>query len=287
MTDAEKLVNIAGNVPNVYKNGYDVGYAAGQEAGGGGGAEPIIETLTITKNGTYTAPDGVDGYSPVTVNVPDLWDLLQDYGNRTDYTYGFAGHLWTNKTFKPKYTIRPTEAGRMFMYSLMTDISGVDIDFSGATGNIIRPFDASSITKVGTVDLSNVKGTSNTFFGYTEGNPSKLETIGLLIIPADGSMTMGSNFFQNCSALANITISGQIATSINMQWCTSLTVDSMKSIILALKDFDGNGGTIEGAWTQTITFPDECWTALEADGTFAPNGENWKSYVENKLAWNV
>lgn len=29
----------------------------------------VIEPLEITENGTYTAPDGVDGYSPVTVNV--------------------------------------------------------------------------------------------------------------------------------------------------------------------------------------------------------------------------
>ena len=35
-----------------------------------GAAEPVIEALSITANGTYTAPDGVDGYSPVTVNVP-------------------------------------------------------------------------------------------------------------------------------------------------------------------------------------------------------------------------
>ena len=39
-------------------------------SGGGGGSEPVIEALSVTSNGTYTAPDGVDGYSPITVNVP-------------------------------------------------------------------------------------------------------------------------------------------------------------------------------------------------------------------------
>ena len=35
----------------------------------GGAASPVIEPLEVTTNGTYTAPAGVDGYSPVTVNV--------------------------------------------------------------------------------------------------------------------------------------------------------------------------------------------------------------------------
>lgn len=33
-------------------------------------SEPAIEPLAVTKNGTYTAPEGVDGYSPITVDVP-------------------------------------------------------------------------------------------------------------------------------------------------------------------------------------------------------------------------
>lgn len=37
---------------------------------GGATTDPIIEPLEVTENGTYTAPDGVDGYSPVAVNVP-------------------------------------------------------------------------------------------------------------------------------------------------------------------------------------------------------------------------
>lgn len=32
--------------------------------------EPVIESLSVTENGVYTAPSGVDGYSPITVNVP-------------------------------------------------------------------------------------------------------------------------------------------------------------------------------------------------------------------------
>ena len=39
---------------------------------GGGGVPPVIEPKTITENGTYAAPEGVDGFSPVTVNTPPL-----------------------------------------------------------------------------------------------------------------------------------------------------------------------------------------------------------------------
>lgn len=33
---------------------------------------PVISPLTITENGTYTAPPGVDGYGPVVVNVSNI-----------------------------------------------------------------------------------------------------------------------------------------------------------------------------------------------------------------------
>lgn len=40
-------------------------------------AEPVIESLSVTQNGTYTVPSGVDGYNPVTVNVPSEEPSLQ------------------------------------------------------------------------------------------------------------------------------------------------------------------------------------------------------------------
>lgn len=39
------------------------------KGGGGGGGSANIQPLTVTENGTYTATGGVDGYSPISVNV--------------------------------------------------------------------------------------------------------------------------------------------------------------------------------------------------------------------------
>lgn len=36
----------------------------------GGGREPIVESLSVTSNGTYTASAGIDGFNPVDVDVP-------------------------------------------------------------------------------------------------------------------------------------------------------------------------------------------------------------------------
>lgn len=51
--------------------------------------DPVIQPLTVTENGTFTAADGVDGYSPVTVNVTASGGSEQSatgtfYGNDTN-----------------------------------------------------------------------------------------------------------------------------------------------------------------------------------------------------------
>ena len=44
----------------------------------GGDIPAVINPLSITENGTYTAPSGVDGYSPVTVNVATPAPALEE-----------------------------------------------------------------------------------------------------------------------------------------------------------------------------------------------------------------
>lgn len=50
-----------------YREGYDTGWYECFDKN-----KPVINELNITENGTYTAPDGVHGYSPVTVNVAGI-----------------------------------------------------------------------------------------------------------------------------------------------------------------------------------------------------------------------
>lgn len=48
-------------------------YVNGQKVTGtASDGSAVIEALNVTENGTYTAPSGVDGYSPVTVNVSSI-----------------------------------------------------------------------------------------------------------------------------------------------------------------------------------------------------------------------
>lgn len=72
LVSENNLTNIANAIRG--KNGTTTTYKPSEMAAAitaiSGGGEPTIESLNITSNGTYTAPEGIDGYSPVTVNVP-------------------------------------------------------------------------------------------------------------------------------------------------------------------------------------------------------------------------
>ena len=54
----------------------------------GGGAN--IQPLTVTQNGRYDAPAGVDGFNPVDVNVPDRYDEGYKDGSKDGYDKGHA-----------------------------------------------------------------------------------------------------------------------------------------------------------------------------------------------------
>ena len=127
----------------------------------------------------------------------DFIDSYIDYGNRTDFTYAFAGIGWNDNNFKLNYPIQPTTAEGMFFGS---KISYIDIDFSKCT-NLAYLFRNSSIVEVKEVNANSESASGLLWiFGFTP-----IETIGLLKVKPNVVLT---NAFFNCYDLKNITIDG-------------------------------------------------------------------------------
>ena len=64
--------------------------------------EPVIESLSVSENGTYSAPTGVDGYSPVVVDVPtgdDLSKLAFKGGGNVIFSQGQVTGFTTSSSF--------------------------------------------------------------------------------------------------------------------------------------------------------------------------------------------
>lgn len=180
-----------------------------------------------------------------------FWDAFQTNGTRTTYSYVFCGFGWTDEVYQPKYNFDSVKTvNNMYFYSRLTDTK-LPINLTGVTnGNTTAMFHGSAIKTIRTLTVD--------------------------------EKTVFSTTFNNCSALENITFEGTIATNgLNLQW-SPLSPDSMKSVILHLKNFAGT--EYEGAYS--VTFSETCWAALDAEGATAPNGDTWRNYMRT-LGWSV
>lgn len=244
MSIAEKLVQIAENELKVYNAGYN----AGKAAGGGG-----------------------DGY------YDTIWNAIQINGERTDYQKTFNGAGWTQAMFKPKYNIIIKSSNSMFTDSAITDIRpeaiGVTISPHPEAGNVWENFlHGSNVEYVDTIDDTiGLAGTMMVFCGA-----SKLKSVNRFIANEKTQYMMFA--FSGCTELTDITVEGGFGNNISFINCTKLSLASAKSILTALKDCAGT----DNEFSYTITFAQETWDLLAADGATSPNGTTWQEYVQSK-----
>ena len=207
-----------------------------------------------------------------------FWDVYQDNGNRTVYTYGFYGSGWTNETFKPKYPIKVVgSAANMFDSSKLTQFDfverGIELDVSEAT-NITYLFrECAGIIRVGTIDCASCKNLNRLFYGCG------VVTIDNLIVNEN---TTYDNLFQYTRQLVNLTISGTIAQNgFEARYCTKLSKASIENIISCL-----SATTSDMSITLSQTAVDTAFETEEglADGS---TSTEWATLIATKSNWTI
>lgn len=104
-------VNVPDRYDEGYKDGYDEGYKDGYDKGHADGEAAVkakIQSKTITKNGTYyAADDGLYGFDPVNVNVPDRYDdgYADGYNASYDTSFSTASEYYNDPDLSKNYYV--------------------------------------------------------------------------------------------------------------------------------------------------------------------------------------
>lgn len=181
-----------------------------------------------------------------------FWDDYQNSGGEANYYYAFAYGRFTEENYDPKYDIVCTA-------NVTTSSQYI---FSNSNG----------LTDTKVAIYANGRQANGMF-----NNCTSLRIIRKLVVHEVLAYT---GTFNMCSSLEDIIIEGVIGKTLSFAW-SPLSIESMKSIIRALKDYSGTSD----AFAYTVTFSDDCWNALDADGATSPNGTTWRNYV-TEIGWN-
>ena len=242
-TIAEKLTEIAGNTPLVYKSGYEKGLEDG------GDYEQGVE-------------DGKQA------EYDRFWNAFQQNGTRTDYSYAFA-RVWTDDMFKPKYKLNSvTNLTSAFISNAsLTKLSYDASDRIMASGTCRQGFYlASRLTEIEpTIDAS--ASTANDTFNNTFYSCTALRKVTLKTNPVVTSNNYLQNTFNSCTALEELYFEGAdtISANIDLHWSPLLMVGSLRSILTALnKSISGKTLTLNTASEAVIQGDTEATSAYNA-----------------------
>lgn len=207
------------------------------------------------------------------IEYDSFWDGFQNKGERKEYSYAFVN--WHHEEIKPKYPIYSALLNQFCYGCKAKKIPDKIYPTGAAFGYSYAAFSNCTNLEEINFDLpfkATDKGTAANLF-Y---NCQKLVTIKK--ISFDNFLYNFSNTFYNCTSLRNVTFGGKIASTIDFTYCP-LSVESAKSIILALEDYRDTA--YDSAFT--CLFNEATWALLDADDT-SPY-DTWRNYFV-AVTWN-
>lgn len=191
----------------------------------------------------------------------EFWDNFQNNGNRTNYTSGFYGVAWNEKTFNPKYSIVPSNGTDMFRFfnqrGTPVDIvkilsqNNINLDLCNLVGGTVGRylFYFSGIKTLPELNMSKI-----TNFQYCF-KYSSIKDIEKLIVSEAATF---DQCFSDCTELEHIIFEGTIGNDISFSSSPLLDKESIQSIIAALSE-TATGKTL----TLSKTAVNNCFTEDE------------------------
>lgn len=264
-------------------------------------AEEGIATLAETR--AATRPTSLVAYmKAIYENVPlvyasggkswknNFWKYYQDEGGLADYTEVFSGAGWTKEYFEPAYDIHPTKAAtNLFANSTLgIDLTshlqtlGVELIMSHAT-DISGAFYNTDFTRLPDIKIGGLLDT--TCWHLFSGSDS-LATIDAIELSAafenSEAVVLWSQCFENCSALRNITFTGNgtIRENIDLQWSPELTKSSINNIVKYL-----NSSTSSKICRLSLQAVNSAFETSDGLGDGVAS-EGWASLIESKPNWS-
>lgn len=215
-------------------------------------SEMAAAIKAVETGGGYTQEDIDQAYE---VGGDDMlrimWETIQSGGARTNYTNLLNHTNFSRKTFKPIYDIKltGTEAynwmqncpidknilltdGQVNMKELEEE-QGMTFDFAGCT-NLTKAFSGGLFSELNVIDVTSATNLLYTFYGGYLGGDGGLRLKKIERLICSPTTKFDTTTFQYATELTHIGFEGEIASSINLQWSTKLSKESIISVINAL-----------------------------------------------------
>ena len=189
------------------------------------GHEIVTHGLSVTENGTYTAPVGVDGYTPVVVEVPEptvqsktVTPLTTQQVIEPDEGYDYLSSVTVNGYEKPFNPFPYLNTASSIFRNSAIPGSAVEIDFEGSyPASMQEAFYGATIDgKLILKNLGHPEDGGISFSGtFRSATISELELVNCNLVPSNVS-----NMFRDKS------VTSVTGGKIDMSYCTGSPLES-------------------------------------------------------------